>query len=373
MNIPVLDLKRQYQTIKKEIDHALMRVVESGNFILGQEVEQFEKEVATYCQVKHAIGVASGTDALLLSLKAVGVGPGDRVIVPSFTFFATAGVVSNVGAQPVFADIEPKTFNIDVDHVKQLLKADTNKTIKAIIPVHLYGQMAEMDSIMELAQRQNLYVVEDAAQAIGAVYKGRRAGAIGHFGCFSFYPTKNLGAYGDGGLVTSNDDGLADKIRLLRVHGSRPKYYHHLVGFNSRLDAIQAAILRIKLKYLDRWSTQRATHAEQYTKTLMGIPGLATPFVADSQRHVFHQYTIRVQNGKRDALQNRLKEQGISTEIYYPLSLHQQKCFEHLKRGSLTQSEQASHESLSLPMFPELTTEERDKVCQTIKGFFARP
>lgn len=374
MNIPILDLKRQYQSMKSEIDSAIARVIESGNFILGQEVEQFEKEVAAYCRAKHAIGVASGTDALLLSLKAVGVGPGDKVIVPSFTFFATAGTVVNVGAEPVFADIEPRTFNIDLHHVAELLKTDSlkEKRIKAIIPVHLYGQPADMDALMDLAQRYNIYVIEDAAQAIGAEYKGRRAGSIGHLGCFSFFPTKNLGAYGDGGLITSNDDTLAERVRLLRVHGACPKYFHHIVGFNSRLDALQAAVLRVKLKYLDKWSAQRAAHAEAYTRSLQGIPNIVTPSLADSQRHIFHQYTIRVANDHRDALQKFLKEQGINTEIYYPLPLHLQTCFRQhgCKEGDLPESERASKEVLSLPIFPELQPEDLESVTGSVKQFF---
>jgi len=403
MSIPILDLKRQYASIKPDIDAAIQRVVESGRFILGPEVEALEREVAAYCGVKHANGVASGTDALLLSLKALGIGPGDGVIVPSFTFFATAGVVHNVGATPIFCDIDPHTFNLDPADVKRILTTDhgprtmvngPRTTIKAIIPVHLYGQMADMDAVMDLAEEYGLYVIEDAAQAIGATYSGlhptahgqrtadnaprttdygltRRAGTIGHLGCFSFFPTKNLGAYGDGGMVVTNDDELADKVRMLRVHGAKPKYYHHIVGYNSRLDALQAAILRAKLPHLEAWSEARRQKAGRYDELLAGIPGIVLPHRLAACQHIFHQYTIRVRGGRRDALREHLKEQGIATEIYYPLPLHLQPCFRHLgySEGDLPESESASQEALSLPMFPELTDEEQAYVAQAVRTF----
>ena len=373
MKIPILDLKRQYQSIKAEIDNAIARVIESGQFILGPEVEAFEREVAQYLKVKHAIGVASGTDALWLALKAANVGPGDSVIVPSFTFFATAGAVCNVGATPVFADIDPKTFNIAPHCVRDLLESNTqlrDKT-KAIIPVHLYGQPAEMDEILKIAQEYKLMVIEDAAQAIGARYRDRTVGTLGHLGCFSFFPTKNLGAYGDGGLVVTNDDALAERVRMLRVHGSKPKYYHHIVGTNSRLDALQAAILRVKLAHLDEWTHARQQIAARYDQAFSQIDGLAVPYKAPDRTHIYHQYTIRVLGGRRDALQQYLKEHGISTEIYYPLPLHLQPCFAHLgyREGSLPESERASREVLSLPMFPELTGEEQNHVIKTVKDF----
>ena len=374
MKVPILDLTRQYRAIKAEIDTAIQRVLESGRFILGPEVEAFEREIAEYLGVKHAIGVASGTDALLLSLKALGIGPGDGVIVPSFTFFATAGVVANVGATPVFTDIDPKTYNIDPESVKDLFTHHASPiTIRAIIPVHLYGQPADMDEIMRLAKEYDLYVIEDAAQAIGAEYKGRKVGTIGHLGCFSFFPTKNLGAYGDGGLVVTNDDKLAEKVRMLRVHGSKPKYYHHLVGTNSRLDALQAAILRAKLPHLDEWTAARQRIAARYDELLRDVPGVEIPFRAPDRTHIFHQYTIRVLSGRRDALQKNLSEQGVGVQVYYPLPLHLQPCFRHLgyKEGDLPESERASREVLSLPMFPELTEEEQDYVVQAIKAFMA--
>ena len=381
MKVPILDLTRQYRTIKAEIDTAIQRVLESGRFILGPEVEAFEGEIAEYLGVKHAIGVASGTDALLLSLKALGIGPGDGVIVPSFTFFATAGVVANVGATPVFADIDPQTFNISTENVKDLLYRHPSSithhaspiTIRAIIPVHLYGQPADMDEIMRLAKEYDLYVIEDAAQAIGAEYKGRKVGTIGHLGCFSFFPTKNLGAYGDGGLVVTNFDELAERVRMLRVHGSKPKYYHHLVGTNSRLDAFQAAILRAKLPHLDEWTAARQKIAARYDEFLRDVSGIGLPFRTPDRTHIFHQYTIRVLNGRRDTLQKHLREQGVGVQVYYPLPLHLQPCFRHLgyKEGDLPESERASREVLSLPMFPELTEEEQDYVVQAIKAFMA--
>ncbi|HDL85124.1 MAG TPA: DegT/DnrJ/EryC1/StrS family aminotransferase [Candidatus Acetothermia bacterium] len=414
MHVPILDLTRQYETIKPEIDAAVASVLASGRFILGPEVEAFEEEVAQYCGVKHAIGVASGTDALLLSLKALGIGPGDGVILPSFTFFATAGVVHNVGATPIFADIDPKTFNLDPAAVRRILESSptnstnpmnsTNSTnpsdVKAIIPVHLYGQMANMDEIMAIAKEYNIAVVEDAAQAIGAEYRSAsslnephephelnepnkpnephelgpsaRAGTIDDLGCFSFFPTKNLGAYGDGGMVVTNDDELAERVSILRVHGSKPKYYHRMVGVNSRLDALQAAILRVKLPHLDEWTAARQRVASTYEDMLKEVQGIETPYRSPGRTQIFHQYTIRVLNGRRDQLRDFLKEKGIGTFVYYPLSLHLQECFQELgyKKGDLPKSELASQQVLSLPVFPELTEEEQDYVVQAIKAFF---
>lgn len=376
MKIPILDLTRQYRAIKEEIDGAIYRVLESGRFILGPEVEAFEAEIAKYLGVKHAVSVASGTDALLLSLKALGIGPGDGVIVPSFTFFATAGVVANVGATPIFVDIDPKTFNIDPQKVRELIANRPSLTVslKAIIPVHLYGQPADMDEIMAIAEEWNLYVVEDAAQAIGAEYKGKKVGTFGHLGCFSFFPTKNLGAYGDGGLVVTNDDELAERVRMLRVHGSKPKYYHHMVGTNSRLDALQAAILRAKLPHLDKWSSARIQLANRYDELLRNLDGIVLPYRASDRTHIFHQYTIRIPRGKRDPLRLFLSQHGIGTEVYYPFPLHLQPCFRHLgyKKGDLPESERACDEVLSLPMFPELTEEEQDYVVSVIREFFEK-
>jgi len=383
VTVPMLDLVRQYESIKGEMDRAVLAVVESGQYILGPHVKEFEDAAAAYCGCKHAIGVASGTDALLLSLKALEIGPGDAVIVPSFTFFATAGVVHNVGATPVFCDINPKTFNLDTDHLRSLLAHPTelrsNSTLaakpRAVIPVHLYGQMADMDEILGIADEYGLAVVEDAAQAIGATYATSRgatmkAGTIGDVGCFSFYPTKNLGAYGDGGMVTTNDDTLAEEVRMLRAHGAKPKYYHHRVGVNSRLDAIQAAILGVKLQHLDDWSSARCGVADRYDDALSNVDGLVLPVRADGRAHIFHQYTVRIADGRRDAVREALSKDGIGTMIYYPVPLHLQACFAHLgyHEGQLPASERASREVLSLPIFPELSDDEQQEVIDSIKA-----
>jgi len=371
VRVPLLDLKRQYRAIQPEIDAAIARVVGSGQYILGPEVEAFEREIAHYLGAEHAIGVASGTDALWLALKAVGVGPGDKVIVPGFTFGATASAVCNTGAEPVFVDIDPRTFNIDPKHVRETLEShpELQERVKAIIPVHLYGQPADMDEILALAREYDLFVIEDAAQAIGAEYKGKKVGTLGHLGCFSFFPTKNLGAYGDGGLVTTNDEELADRVRLLRVHGARPKYYHHLVGTNSRLDALQAAILRVKLPHLEGWTRARQEHAAYYDERLAGIEGIEIPYRAPDRTHIYHQYTLRVGGGLRDDLQQYLTGAGIGTAVYYPTPLHLQPCFRPLgyREGELPESERASREVLSLPMFPELTGEETGAVAERVQ------
>ena len=379
MHVPLLDLRRQYESIKPEINAAIQRVVESQQFILGSEVEQLEQEIAAYCGVKHAIGVASGTDALLLSLKAAGIGPGDQVITTPFTFFATAGAIVNAGAQPVFVDIEPNCYNIDPNKLEDKLKvlmshqlSAISRRPKAIIPVHLYGQMADTDPIMDLARRHDLMVIEDAAQAIGAEYKGRKAGTIGHLGCFSFFPSKNLGGYGDGGMVVTDDDELADQVRMLRIHGSQPKYYHKMVGYNSRLDALQAAILRAKLPHLDTWSAQRRRVAARYQELLGGVEEIVLPNTGPDRSHIFHQFTVRVRDGLRDGLLAYLKEAGIGTAVYYPLPLHLQECFDYLgyRRGDFPEAERASQQVLSLPMFPELTASEQETIAMTITSFF---
>ncbi|MGB7531721.1 MAG: DegT/DnrJ/EryC1/StrS family aminotransferase [Halobacteriota archaeon] len=371
MRVPFLDLKRQYESIEEEIKEAIQTVLESQQFILGYEVEEFERRMAEYCGVKHAVGVASGTDALLLSLKANGISGG--VITTPFTFFATAGAIHNAGATPVFADIEPDTYNINAEEVKKLLDSKSNKMIRAIIPVHLFGQAADIDAIMEIAEEHDLVVIEDAAQAIGEEYYGKKVGSM-TIGCFSFFPSKNLGGYGDGGLVTTNADELADKIRTLRMHGAKPKYYHHVVGYNSRLDTIQAAILAVKLNHLEEWTDRRRDNAMFYNKVLEDITDdkLELPQIAKGRRHIFNQYTIRVKNGKRDNLKQFLEGQGISTAIYYPLPLHLQPCFSFLgyKKEDFPSAEKASAEVLSLPVYPELEKEEREHIIDKIWEFF---
>ena len=375
--IKFLDLTFQYKSIKKEIDAAIKRVLESGHFIGGEEVENFEKEIAKFCGIRYAIGVNSGTDALFLSLKALGVGPRDEVITTPFTFIATAEVIANCGAKPVFVDIDPKTFNIDPRKIEEYLKSNIqypkSKTkIKAILPVHLYGQMADMSEIMRIAKKYKLYVIEDAAQAIGAEYKGKKSGAIGDLGCLSFFPSKNLGAYGDSGMVVTNNEQLAERIKMMRNHGSSPKekYLNLILGTNSRLDALQAAILRVKLKHLTKWSHERAKKADYYSKNLKGIGDIIVPKISSGRNHIFHQYTIRTK--LRDKLQKYLKEKGIPTMIYYPLPLHLQPAFKYLayKKGDFPEAEKTAEEVLSLPVYPELTQKDQDFIIKKIKEFF---
>ncbi|MBM4430583.1 MAG: DegT/DnrJ/EryC1/StrS family aminotransferase [Chloroflexi bacterium] len=365
--IPVLDLKAQYAAIEQEIDAAIKEVLLSGQFILGPAVRELEQKVATYCGCKYGVGVASGTDALRLTLTALGIGSGDEVITTPFTFIATANTISHCGARPVFVDIDPRTYNID----PAAIEAAITKRTKAIVPVHLYGQPADMDPIMGLAEAHGLCVIEDAAQAIGARYKGRRAGSIGHAGCLSFYPTKNLGAYGDGGMVVTNDAALAEKVDVLRRQGGKQKYHAEVLGFNSRLDTLQAAILGVKLKYLDTWNEARRQVAQRYNDLLAGLP-VTTPYESPDVYHVYHQYTIRVE--QRDALAVYLKEQGIGTMVYYPVSLHLQELYADLGygEGSLPASEAASREVLSLPMYPELTKTQQQKVVRAIREFYER-
>lgn len=363
-----IDLKTQYEIIKPEIDAAVKRVLESGGFILGEEVAGLEKEIAEFCGSAYGIAVNSGTDALFLSLKATGIGRGDEVITTPFTFFATAEVIANTGAQPVFADIIPGTFNIDP---KEIEKKITKKT-KAILPVHLFGQIADMDSVGIIAKEYGLKVIEDACQAIGADYKAKKAGSFGDCGCFSFFPTKNLGGYGDGGMVVVNDEQLADKIRLLSNHGSstKDKYLNLTLGGNSRLDAMQAAILRVKLKYLKEWNKKRKENAEYYSKSLKGVGDIATPQVGENMGHIYHQYTIRT--SQREGLCDFLKKSDIPTMIYYYLPLHLQPALEYLgyQKGDFPAAEKAASEVLSLPVYPELPRQDQDFVISKIKEFY---
>jgi dTDP-4-amino-4,6-dideoxygalactose transaminase len=366
MKVPLLDLKRQYASIKDEIDNAVHRVLENTQFILGEEVKKFEANIAEYCGIRYAVGVASGTDALLLALRACGVGVGDEVLIPDFTFFATAGVVSRLGATPVFLDIDSDTYNID----PHLIESKITEKTKAIIPVHLFGQCADMDQILKVSKKHNLRVIEDAAQAIGAEYKGRKAGTMGDFGCFSFFPSKNLGAAGDGGMVITDDEDLAETVRKLRVHGATQKYFHSVVGYNSRLDTLQAAILNVKLKYLDQWSAKRKEKASFYDSAFENLD-LDTPKVEAFNGHIYHQYTIAVK--KRDSLKEHLLKNQIGFSIYYPLPLHLQECYKSLgyKEGDFPVSEERAKQVISLPIFPEITREEQEFVVGTIKEFYS--
>lgn len=361
-----LDLKVQYHGLKNEIDSAIQKVLDSGIFILGPFVAEFEKNMASFCNTKHAVGVANGTDALYLSLKALEIGEKDEVITTPFTFFATAEVIANCGAKPIFVDIRPDTFNINPDKIEAAI---TEKT-KAIMPVHLYGQMAEMDKIMQIANKYNLKVIEDAAQSIGAKYKGKICGEHGNATSFSFFPSKNLNCYGDGGMIVVNDENLARKIKILRSHGSEKKYYNEVLGVNSRLDAIQAAVLDVKLKYIKEWNLARRKKADRYNNSLHEIKDIITPVTLSECEHVFHQYTIRTK--RRNELAQYLKEQKIPTMIYYPLPLHLLPALKYLgyKSGDFPEAEKVSLEVLSLPIYPELTLEDQDKIIQQIKNFF---
>jgi dTDP-4-amino-4,6-dideoxygalactose transaminase len=369
--IPLLDLQAQHKQIRDEVLAEIVRVVDSQKFILGEDVKKLEAEIASYSGAKHAIGCASGSDALILALMALDVRPGDEVLTTPYTFFATAGAISRIGAVPVFVDVEESTFNIDVSLMRDVLAA--HPKVRAIIPVHLFGGCADMDPIMEMANQRGIPVIEDAAQSIGSEYKGRRAGSIGKIGAFSFFPSKNLGGYGDGGIMTTDDATIAERLMALRVHGRTGKYFHQWIGVNSRLDSLQAAVLRVKLRYLDGWSAGRERNAEQYRTKLakLGVPvAPATP--ADYQtRHVYNQFVIRCE--KRDGLQAHLKQQGIGSEVYYPLPLHLQPCYADLghKQGDFPVSERLAAESLALPIHSELAGEDIDQVCESIRAFYA--
>jgi dTDP-4-amino-4,6-dideoxygalactose transaminase len=378
MKVPFFELVSQFGVLEKEIQSALGEVFKAQQFIMGPQVKQFEETIARYCQTPYAIGVASGSDALLLALMALEIGPGDEVLLPPFTFFATAGSVSRLGATPVFIDIDPRTFNLDPSAFD---KKVTSRT-KAVIPVHLFGQCADMDPILEMARSRHLCVIEDAAQALGAEYKrkpgaeGRKAGQMGDFGCFSFFPTKNLGAFGDAGMVVTHDPGLAEKVRLLRVHGSHPKYFHKLAGINSRLDTLQAAILLVKFRYLEQWTKERQKKARRYQELLRDIPltlpEFQLPMTEYENRHIYNQYVIRVP--ERDRLRQFLQEEGVGTEIYYPVPLHLQQCYAYLNqhRGDFPASEKASEEVLALPVYPELKEDQQDYVADRIRAFYKK-
>jgi dTDP-4-amino-4,6-dideoxygalactose transaminase len=390
MPVPLLDLNRQNLALEDELTAAFERVLHSGKFILGPEVESLEAQIAEMVGVRHGIGVSSGTDAILLALMSLGIGPGAEVICPTFTFFATAGCVARVGATPIFVDSCPTCFNLRVDDVRSKI---TPKT-KAIIPVHLFGQAAELDGILELAREHDLAVIEDAAQSLGAEYKGKPVGSYGEFGIFSFFPSKNLGGFGDGGLVVTNDDELAAKARSLRAHGAKPKYYHKYIGGNFRLDPLQAALLSVKLPHYKEYTANRRANAAYYSEKLSRIPGVVfangvgeacrdgagsdvpplarvlLPEIHAKRTHIWNQYTVRVlEDGRRDALRSGLAAKGIGTEVYYPVPLHQQECFAYVEpRESLPLADRLSLECLSLPIYPELTMEQKDEVVDAISA-----
>jgi dTDP-4-amino-4,6-dideoxygalactose transaminase len=371
--VPLCDINAQYHLLKPQIDAAVLRVFGSGQAILGPEVLAFEKESAAFCGTEFAVGCGSGTDALVLALHALGIGPGDEVIIPPFTFFATAGAVCRVGATPVFADIDPLTFNIDPD----LIEAKVTRKTKAIIPVHLYGQCCDMDAIWEVAEEHQLYVVEDAAQSFGSEYRGRRCGSLGVVAAMSFYPTKNLGALGDAGLVTTNDPSIDRKLRALRVHGSEVKYYHKYIGYNMRLDAIHAAVLRVKLPYVAGWLTDRQEAARRYDKLIeaANLHGfMRRPLAKFDRRHTFNQYVVRVPAPHRDTLVKHLKDNAIGVEVYYPLCLHQQECFTFLghSAGEFPVSEEAAATVLALPMFPEITAVQQQRVIDVCAAYLSQ-
>ena len=373
--VPALDLKAQYQTIRDEIDPVVRAVVESQYFVMGPEVTGLEAEIAAYCGARHAIGCSSGSDALLLPLLALGIGPGDEVVTTPYSFFATAGAIWRTGARPVFVDIEPDTFNIDPWRLEAAITPNT----KVILPVHLYGQVANMGPILAIAQKRGLFILEDAAQAIGAGYQGQRSGALGDAAAFSFYPSKNLGAFGDAGMVTVSNDELAKRIARLRVHGMEPKYYHHEVGYNARLDALQAAILRVKLRHLDQWTTRRRAVADRYRELfessgLVGSECVVLPVERPGHFHVYNQFVIRVPEAARDPLRAFLTEHKIGTEVYYPVPLHLQSCFASLghRPGDFPEAETAAQQSLALPIYPELSDEALRRVVDCTLEFFQK-
>jgi len=369
--IPLLDLQAQYTPIRGEIQAAMERVIASQRFIMGDDVKQLELEIARYCGARFAIGCASGSDALFLALLALGIGPGDKVLTTPYTFFATVGAIHRAGAVPVFADIDPLTFNIDPQQVASVL--DRHSGVKAIIPVHLFGACAQMEAIVPLARSRGISVIEDAAQAIGAEMNDRRAGVLGDVACFSFFPSKNLGCFGDGGILTTDDPELAERLSILRVHGAKKKYFHQLVGINSRLDSLQAAIVRVKLKHLDQWTEGRQRNADFYNRRLveLGIPITLPAAHGSTTRHIYNQYVIC--GDRRDELQTFLKDRGIGTEVYYPLPMHLQECFAHLgyRQGDFPASENRAAASLAIPIYAELTQDDLEAVCQAVKEFYS--
>ncbi len=366
--IPILDLKQQYKDMQKDIEKVVLDVMQSGNYILGKNVSALEEKIASYCESEHSVGVASGTDALHLALRALDIGPGDEVITVSFTFVATVEVIALTGATPVFIEVDENTFNLDY---KELEKKITPKT-KAIIPVHLYGQPVDMSPILKIAKQYDLYVIEDCAQAIGSTYKGKKVGSLGDMGCFSFFPTKNLGCFGDGGIITTNSDYLAEKLKVIRNHGSKTRYYHEEIGLNSRLDEIQAAILRVKLPYLDNWNKKRREVASYYNELLRDVEEIQIPCELEETYCIYNQYTIKIPN--RDKINDYLREKNIMSMIYYPVPLHLQEAYGYLgyKEGDFPITESLSKVVLSLPNFPEITKKQQEAVVETLKKAIAK-
>jgi len=367
MKIPLLDLKAQYKSIKSEIDGAMRRVVQAQSFILGKEVSALEDNIASFCGTKYAVGVASGTDALFLALRALGVGSGDEVITVPFTFIATAEAISSTGATPVFCDIDPRSYTMD----PAMIESKITKKTKAVIPVHLYGQCANMGGILKVAKAHNLKVIEDFAQAIGAEHKTKKAGSMGDAGCTSFFPSKNLGCFGDGGMIVTNDGDIAESAGLLRVHGSSKKYVHSVLGYNSRLDNLQAAVLNVKLKYLDKWASTRRKNADFLNEAFRDIGNLTTPFTAAQNLHVYHQYAVKVDSGKRDAFIEFLINKGIESRVYYPIPLHMQECYKYLgyEADDFPVSREAALSTLVVPVHPELTREQLKYIADCVKEF----
>lgn len=366
--IPISDLRKQITPLRAEIDAAIKKVIDNANFILGSEVKELENELAAYCGAKYAIGVSNGTDAIRLALAALGVMPGDGVICPAFTYYATAGAVTSIGARPVFADIDPDTYTISLASLEKAVKK--SKKPKAIIPVHLYGQCADMDGVGKFARKYKLKIVEDTAQAFGAEYRGKKAGTIGDCGSVSFFPGKNLGAFGDAGGVLTNSTATAQRIRLLRNQGNKEKYFHSVLGYNHRLDTLQAAVLKVKLKYLDGWNKKRRENAEYFSQRLEDIAPIKTPFVPSYTTHIYHQYVLRI-NTSSEKLIAHLRNKGIDARVYYPVPLHLQKCFKYLgyHRGDFPESEKASKQTLAIPVYPDLAKEEMDYIAASIKEY----
>lgn len=368
MEIPLVHLHRQYQNIKPGIDKAVKKVIDAQAFIMGEEINALERSIAGYCNVKYAVGVSSGTDALFLSLKALGIKEGDEVITTPFTFIATAEAISNTGATPVFADIDKRTYNIDPEKIEEKM----TKRTKAIIPVHLYGQCADMDSISAVSRKYGLKIVEDCAQSLGALYKNRRSCSLGDIGCISFFPSKNLGGFGDGGMVATDNAELAEKIKLLRVHGSSVRYVHSVVGYNSRLDNLQAAVLNVKLEQLDGWIEKRIRNAKALNEAFKDIGDIITPYVPNYNIHTYHQYTLRVDEKIRDSFVDHLNKSGIESRVYYPIPLHVQECYKFLgyNPGSLPESSKAARSTLVLPVFPEMSDDEKEYIIKTVREFY---